>query len=277
MAVRVEHPEEVLGQLRGKRLVLYGMGTLGREIGKWLEEHGLSYVYADRKAEGEADVIHPDRLASEYRDAYVIVSSNLYFREIREGLLRDGFPEERILSYELFVPKEVAWRDLEDTIDWGKMRPSVELFSSWLDPGITSLVDYGAGQMYLKKFLPAEVAYYPIDYQKRFEETIVCDLNRGAFPEIQADVAVLNGVLEFLATAEDLIRHVCKTTGRQVVLSYMTVDRFPDITGRRASGYVSDLSEERIRSLLEEGGFRLIRQAPDPLDGTDTIYLFERR
>lgn len=275
----MEHPEEVLGQLRGKRLVLYGMGTLGREIGKWLEEHGFSYVYADRKAEGAgaAGAIHPDRLALEYRDAHVIVSSNLYFREIREGLLRVGFPEERILSYELFVPKEVAWRDLEDTIDWGKMRPSVELFSSWLDPGITSLVDYGAGQMYLKKFLLAGVIYHPIDYQKRFKETIVCDLNTGTFPKIRADAAVLNGVLEFLTTAEALIRHVCKTTNMQVILSYMTVDRFSDITARRASGYVSDLSEERIWSLMKEGGFRLEKEAPDPLDGTDRIYLFERR
>ena len=130
--------------------------------------------------------------------------------------------------------------------------------------------------MYLKTFLREGTDYYPVDYLKRFEETIVCDLNTGFFPDLEVDVAVLNGVLEFLTTAEALLKHACGRSRKKVILSYMTVDRFPNIEARRASGYVSDLTEMRIIQILEKCSFRLVKREPDPLDATDTIYLFIR-
>ena len=281
MIVKVENPEILRKKLSEKRLVLYGMGTLGMKIAEWLDSQGLEYVFADKKAEEKQGVtkktvVLPEDLQKEYADANIVVSTNLYFEEVKENLLKYGFSEKQILSYTLFVPQNVVWTDLEDNIDWERMRPSVELFSSWIDTTAESVADYGAGQMYVRNFLKPNVMYYPIDYIKRFEETIVCDLNTGNFPDISTDVAVLNGVLEFLTTAEELILYVCEKTKKQIIISYMIQDNFSDIGARRASGYVSDLTEKKIIRLITEKGFHLTKKDPDPLDVTDMIYLFER-
>ena len=281
MIVKPDNPEQLICLLKAKPLVLYGMGTLGQAIAKWCDSQNIEYIIADKNAllkqtsTGEAFVT-PEDLKTGYMYANIIISTNIYFDEIKANLLKDGFSENQILSYELFVPKNIIWPDLEDNINWDLMRPSVELFSRWIGEDIKSVVDYGAGQMYLKTFLRPDVKYYPIDYIKRFDETIVCDLNKGEFPDLYTDAAVCNGVLEFLATSGGLLKHICEKTSKMIILSYLTVDKFPSITARRASGYISDLSEAQIVHLLIEGGFRLTKKESDPLYDIDTIYLFEK-
>ena len=281
MVIKVENLEELKQQLIKKQLVLYGMGTIGMTIAQWLDQQEISYVFADRKAlekqpSVDKTVITPETVICSYKDANIIIATNVYFEEIKALLLKNGFSETQILSYALFVPQNIVWADLEDTINWELMRPSVELFSNWLDDEECSVADYGAGQMYLKAFLKPNVSYYPVDYIKRFEETIICDLNSGIFPNLEVDVAVFNGVLEFLTTSEELLLYSCARAKRKVILSYMTVDRFPNSEARRTSGYVSDLSEKQIIAILGRCGFSLTQKQPDPLDSTDTIYLFEK-
>ena len=94
------------------------------------------------------------------------------------------------------------------------------------------------------------------------------------FPEIQADAAVCSGVLEFIDTAEALLDHVCTHTGKMVILSYLGVDHFSDIDGRRASAYVSDLSEKQIVDRMSSNGFRLEKKVPDPVNHACMVYLF---
>lgn len=282
MVIKVEDIEELKKKLTLKPLILYGMGTIGMEISYWLDSQQIEYTFVDRNAIEkqklfDKPVVTPESLKSDFMNANIIVSTNIYFDEIKTKLLESGFSESQIIPYTLFVPRNIVWPDLEDNINWDLMKPSVELFSKWIDENMNSVVDYGAGQMYLKTFLSKDVKYYPIDYMKRFDDTIVCDLNKGNFPDLQADVAVLNGVLEFLITAEDLIKHVCEKTANMIIISYMTVDKFPNITGRRTSGYLSDLTELKIIHLLDDGGFRLVKKEADPLDNTDTIYLFEKK
>lgn len=79
-----------------------------------------------------------------------------------------------------------------------------------------------------------------------------------------------------MTTAETVLAHACGKSRKKVILSYMTVNRFPNREARRASGYISDLTEEKIIQILEECSFYLVKKEPDPLDPTDTIYLFVR-
>lgn len=281
MVIKVDDIEELKNNLTLKPLILYGMGTIGMEISHWLDSQQIEYTFVDRNAIEKQKLVNkpvvtPESLKTDYMNANIIISTNIYFDEIKTKLLESGFSESQIIPYTLFIPQNIVWPDLEDNINWDLMKPSVELFSKWIDENMKSVVDYGAGQMYLKTFLSKDVKYYPVDYMKRFDDTIVCDLNKGNFPDLQADVAVLNGVLEFLITAEDLIKHVCEKTANMIIISYMTVDKFPNITGRRTSGYLSDLTELKIIHLLDDGGFRLVKKESDPLDNTDTIYLFEK-
>lgn len=78
-------------------------------------------------------------------------------------------------------------------IRWEKWNPRMkriyDLVSSELTDGrLRSVMDLGAGQMYLKTLLPQEVSYLPVDYVRRCLETVVCDFNRYEFPDSEADL-----------------------------------------------------------------------------------------
>ena len=279
MIIHPEKPEQLIRLLKSAPLVLYGMGGAGLRISKWCDENQISYVFADKNAEikqkeTHKTVICPQQLVELYPDAHIVISSIIYFEEIRQELLRLGISEERVLSYSRFMPEHILWSALDDNIDWDLMRFRVEMFSEWIPADVRSVVDYGAGKMYLREYLAPEVAYFPVDYIRRDEQTILCDLNVGLFPEIQTDAAVCSGGLEFIYTAEALLAHVCAHTNKMVILSYLGVDHFPDIDGRRASAYVSDLSEKQIIDLMASNGFRLEKKVADPVNHACKVYLF---
>lgn len=281
MVIHPENPKQLVHLLNSAPLVLYGMGGAGLRIAKWCDENRISYIFADKNAEikqkeTSKKVIHPQQLAEQYPNANIVISSIIYFEEIRHDLLQLGIQENRILSYKLFMPDHILWSALDDNIDWDLMRFRVEMFAEWIPADVQSVVDYGAGKMYLKEYLPPEVAYFPVDYIQRNEQTILCDLNQGIFPEISTDAAVCSGVLEFIYTAEMLLAHVCAHTHKMVILSYLGIDNFPNIEGRRASAYVSDLSEKQIVERMGANGFRLEKRVPDPVNQACMVYLFLR-
>lgn len=279
MIVNPVNPQKLAIQLTAKPLVLYGMGGAGLRIAEWCDSMGIDYVFADREAaknknKTDKTVIEPELLPTKYADANVVISSIIYFDEMYNTLRKYGFCEERIISYKIFMPDDLAWSDLDDNVDWDLMRCRVKMFSAWLGPEVKSVADYGSGKMYLKEYLAPDVAYHPIDYIRRSDETIMCDLNSGIFPDLQTDVAICSGVLEFIHTAEPLLKHVCANTDKAIIMSYMTIDLFPDMAGRRVSAYVSDLTEKRIMELMSSGGFIMEKVVPDPVNSACSVYLF---
>lgn len=282
MIIRPENLEQLLARLRSAPLVLYGMGGAGLRIAQWCDENQIDYVFSDRDAEAKREstsktVIPPQHLKEQYPNANVVISSIIYYEEIFQTLLELGIEKERIISYKVFMPQNILWSDLDDNIDWDLMHFRVEMFSKWITADIHSVVDYGAGKMYLQKYLVPDVKYYPVDYIRRNERTILCDLNQGVFPDIRSDAAICSGVLEFIYTAGQLLTHVCEHTAKMIILSYLGVDDFPDVDGRRASAYVSDLSERQIIALMESKGFELDKKVPDPVNHACKVYMFCRR
>ncbi len=282
MIIKPENPQHLINFLKAAPLVLYGMGGAGMRIAKWCDENKIDYIFADRDAEKKQQlvnnvVVSPHLLEVEYKNANIVISSIIYFDEIKKELLKLGVNENRIVSYNLFMPQDIVWSDLDENIDWDLMRFRVEMFSEWITSEIRSVSDYGAGKMFLQEYLNSDVKYFPIDYIRRNEQTILCDLNLGEFPEIQTDATVCSGVLEFIHTAEKLLEHVCRNTNKMVILSYLTADQFPNIEGRRASAYVSDLTDKQIVDLMESNNFYLEKKLPDPINKACTVYLFKAR
>lgn len=281
MIVNPKKPEQLTNLLKSRQLVLYGMGGTGLRIAEWCDEQGVDYIFADRDAKKKQKgtnktVVLPEVLKNEYSDANIIVSSIIYCDEIAEQLLKMGYKPEQILSYKLFMPENIVWSDLDDNIDWDLMRFRVQMFSKWIDEDIKSIADYGAGKMFLKEYLTHSTKYYPIDYIRRTDETIMCDLNLGNFPNIQTDATICSGVLEFITTSESLLKHVCANTNKIIIMSYLTVDKFSSIDGRRTSAYISDLTHNQIIDIMLEGGFSLVKNMPDPVNELCTVYLFKK-
>jgi hypothetical protein len=86
------------------------------------------------------------------------------------------------------------------------------------------VLDIGAGAMDLEKVLPEGCEYQPSDLVSRDERTIVCDLNKGEFPQgAAADVVTVLGVLEYITEPLELLRKV-RALNRPLVCSYSITD-----------------------------------------------------
>lgn len=280
MIVKPKDPERLIRLLKDKPLVLYGAGGAGMRIAEWCDLHGIQYCFvdrnfADKQKETNKSVISPDELKTRFSEANVAITSIIYSDEIMENLERQGFKPDQILSYKTFMPeKTIMWSDLDNNIDWDLMQHRMVMISKWIDSEVHSVADYGAGQMHLKCYLKPNIKYYPIDYIRRTEETILCDFNKGNFPILKTDASICCGVLEFIYTAEHLLRSACENTARQIIISYLTLDKFKSIEGRRASAYVSDLTEQQIIDIMQENGYCLDKKVPDPVKHDCTVYSF---
>ena len=151
-----------------------------------------------------------------------------------------------------FVKGPVDWESIEavyggtDTVIWRKrIIATIKLMGS----DIGSVLDVGAGSMFLKKILPPGVQYYPLDYERHCDETLVCDLNAYEFPDVTADAAVLAGILEYLNDVDWLFDTLASRVS-MIVLSYKGKEG-----GFEQSVYTSDelITKLRTRGFILTG------------------------
>lgn len=94
-----------------------------------------------------------------------------------------------------------------------KWHRRIVTMSQWIHADDRIVMDLGAGNMHLKHLLPAGAKYIPVDYKKRFDETVVCDFNKGEFPKEFADVIVCAGIIGYIKKPFvflDQAMHHCK-------------------------------------------------------------------
>lgn len=123
---------------------------------------------------------------------------------------------------------QADWSDVEKSLglEPEMWRRRIVAINDFIKDTDKSVIDFGAGKMFLKKLLRSDVAYFPVDYVRRSSETIVCDLNKLEFPEVKADVAVCAGILEYLNDPFLFLKKVT-TTVKKVIISYKSSEKFP--------------------------------------------------
>lgn len=131
------------------------------------------------------------------------------------------------------------------------------------------VIDFGCGQMSLKEYLPKECHYIGVDYKARSAETIVCDFNAYQFPEDGADVAFVSGCLEYIRDYEWFVKQLCRQSDK-VIVSYCTMENFPDISERIGRTWVNHLTHDEIINLFAKNDFKISGKT----DATDTIFYF---
>lgn len=136
-------------------------------------------------------------------------------------------------------------------------RARISEIATLIPPG-ASVLDLGCGKMWLKDYFSGE-QYYPVDYTQRSTDTIVCDFNKREFPSIRADVAVVSGCLEYLKEYEWFISEIA-THVERCVISYNSVEQYPDRTKRRAMAWVNDLTHAELIRLFRMRGMVLVEQ-----------------
>ena len=157
-----------------------------------------------------------------------------------------------------------TWIDREKesgfTFKTGERR--IILLSHYISPEDKSVIDLGAGNLFLKSLLSEEVDYYPVDYTSRSENTIVCDFNKEEFPDVTADAAFISGTLEFVNDPEWFLSEAAKRVSK-IILSYNTVpDNTPvNIEARRQNAWLNDLTKNDVIKIMHSKGFLLDRNS----------------
>lgn len=145
-----------------------------------------------------------------------------------------------------------SWEELEYFDESWKKR--IEQMASYIVPG-ESVIDLGCGKMWLKPLLSNSI-YYPVDYKRRDESTVVANLNGHEYPDIQADVAFVSGTLEYIEDYEWFVREVCSRSNKCIV-SYCTTECFPDLNVRNQKAWKSHLSRSTLLRLFTKNGMHV--------------------
>lgn len=132
------------------------------------------------------------------------------------------------------------------------------IMAQWI-PENSSLMEFGCGNMILKKYLPDNCHYVPSDLVSRDSNTFVIDLNQSQPLNLpKQDIYFFSGVLEYIYDLERLVQ-ASKKSCKSVILSYIPCGRkTTDLTlKRRMEGWVNDYSGEEIIALFDKYSFVL--------------------
>lgn len=135
--------------------------------------------------------------------------------------------------------------------DWDER---TEILGSFILPN-SNIIEFGAGNMFLKRHLNNYKTYTATDIVKRFEETIVYDLNNNATLDLSNyNVAVFSGVLEYVYDIDSIFSNLKKNC-KQVVLSYCCSDLMS--ASRDKNGWLSDYTKEDLEEIFTKYGYKV--------------------
>jgi hypothetical protein len=153
----------------------------------------------------------------------------------------------------------------EKQSDINRWKNSNELFEDWdqrtsilgnyISPG-SKVIEFGSGNMSLKKMLPKNCTYTPSDIVKRTEETIVCDLNEPiSFDLSFYNTAVFSGVFEYVYDFDTVFKQLEKHIPH-IILSYACSDICTH--NRLFYGWLSEFSEKHLLDIFAKYSYDVI-------------------
>ena len=143
------------------------------------------------------------------------------------------------------------WKDIEYFDEAWKER--IRRMASYV-PAQSVVMDLGCGKQWLREYLD-RCEYIPVDYCSRSADTLVCDINRGEFPDMSVDVCFVSGCLEYADKPDWLVGKIA-AQARLCVISYCAADGVPDPITRASLGWKNSFTKDELVSLFESKGMR---------------------
>jgi len=171
----------------------------------------------------------------------------------------------RVVSTFLKKTDRKRWTDPRSFhADW---EPRTEKIAA-LIPKNTRVIEFGAANRLLERYLDPSCTYTPSDMVDRGSGTIICDLNERPLPDLGADVydvAVMIGVLEYMRDLPSVLDwltqyvDVCVLAYAPVKSSRYSPLAVLEAVRRLRHGWMNNYREEEFQSLFRERGFELVR------------------
>lgn len=156
----------------------------------------------------------------------------------------------------------MEWRDIERFERKWNNRTKTLLKFLEKQKTYTSLLDIGCGvqfaRTYLRKKHP-EIKYYGLDYCARSEDTLICDLNKKAFPDQNFDIFLISGCLEYIIPLEWFFGEF-KKCNKTALISYCSAELNPMESERENNAWKNNLSIHEIDKYMQDQGFKRIHR-----------------
>ncbi len=166
------------------------------------------------------------------------------------------------------------WNDLEKMYDWTCHRESLSEIARWIDKDDKSVIDFSAGEAYLKELLPPGVTYTATDCIARKPDFVVYDYNKDKFPDIHTDVSVLNQMLYYANDINSFLNNVCNCTSKKIIVGF-NVKKDVYAYSKYNNNSINDIID-----IIQINGFELRKKVIKNVgDGSIThewLLLFER-
>lgn len=125
--------------------------------------------------------------------------------------------------------------------------------------GPNVVLDVGCGAMALEKMLPSGSHYIPADIIQRDHRTILFDMNKGDFPNVDANVVFALGLLEYAHNPAQCMNAFARWP--RLIISYNPVD-LGEGRDRLKHGWFNNLTTADVIHLAREAGFSLSALIP---------------
>ena len=150
-----------------------------------------------------------------------------------------------------------------------------------LIPNCASVLDLGCRQNKLaKKFCPANVRYYPVDYIKYDDEVYICDFIGGEgniFPNIEADTVLCAFTAEYVEQLPQFLANMCTAAQKQILMICRPMSETEIVSNYRWSHpFLVDFTEEFLVDTMTQNNFKLIERYPFPENNAVVLYDFRK-
>jgi hypothetical protein len=264
-----------ISDLINKHIIIYVVGDIGYHIHQLLSQKVKNIAidaFCDTEKVGidivtNLKIIPLDELKN-YSDAIIIIGlleheKSNEMRDIEETFKHIGFASDKILKYSQFLMlfkdydvKEFEWKVYGEKIfNLNKNILLIERLSSHIIDNDESIVDLGAGNMSLKKFISPTQKYYPVDFKSRCSETVICDFDNAEFPNIYADVYVLSGVLPYINAPIWLLEQSAKFTLRKIIVALSNCNYANQPDYMKLRGWKNYIFFDEIKTILNKYRF----------------------
>lgn len=245
------------------KIVIFGAGENAKHIifniknkKTRFQETDIDYIVDNRKYDYEYEYIDgqkyqvyfPIKLLEDKEDKLIIVSSIAGYYQIATQLTEFGYTEGvDFIGWGGLI--QADWVTMEKLLP--EMEYRVKFMAKFISDDILSVADLGCGNMDLRKYIKEGVRYIPVDYFPHNEETIICDLDSGKYPDIKVDCMVMGAILEHIRDYESLVKWVCENSEKEIILSYTPIEYLDDINTRKKHGCKNHLSVDELIRLFE--------------------------
>lgn len=191
---------------------------------------------------------------------------------------------EEIKSYKWEQMKLLGWRvnnlrNFDSSYNTPSRKNSrLKLAMSKLIPDCTSLMNLGCRDSnFIKSICPKSAKYYPVDYKKHYEEVIVCEFNRGEFPDIKADTILCAFTAEYVEPLPQFLAGMCNAAQKQILMLCRPISEKEITSGYRwEHPFLTDFTEEFLIKTMEQNDFKLNAQYPMPNVASIILYDFRK-